>query len=328
MSNIVAQAGVVSIIPEFMIEQAIAHLSVGGDVIRKLNDGTEGQKFAVFSRPQDLLEDYGGLFLRREVLLQPFIEGEEYSVVAAVGPWGTQVYEPVFKQSSSTSGVHPCKRVRAVPRAPGEEAIATRLVAIVEELCGRFPQANGLLEFEFIRNREELFFLELNPRLAATTRIVAMASTRNPFCEVAGLRRRLGHEAVRVPTRKYAVELVTYQFRPESPWPMSLAKERPQGLIKSTRYLPRHMQQKKRRQRLKQFESLFRCFWIKILIIQAMTIRLCSSCTPQKGLKSRPAPLWQATHGWKRPTSILRRPFAPCARTTFRSTRGRFIPLS
>jgi|694.fasta_scaffold21871_4 inosine-uridine nucleoside N-ribohydrolase len=207
MSNIVAQAGVVSIIPEFMIEQAIAHLSVGGDVIRKLNDGTEGQKFAVFSRPQDLLEDYGGLFLRREVLLQPFIEGEEYSVVAAVGPWGTQVYEPVFKQSSSTSGVHPCKRVRAVPRAPGEEAIATRLVAIVEELCGRFPQANGLLEFEFIRNREELFFLELNPRLAATTRMVAMASTRNPFCEVAGLRRRLGHEAVRVPTRKYAVEI-------------------------------------------------------------------------------------------------------------------------
>jgi inosine-uridine nucleoside N-ribohydrolase len=207
MSNAVATAGIVSTIPELLFEQAVDHLSAGGDVVRKLTDGTEGQKFAVFSRLQDLLEDCGGEFQRPEVLLQPFIEGEEYSVVAVAGPEGIQVYEPVFKQSNSTSGVHPCKRIRSVPRYPAEEEIATRLVTIVEKLCGLFPQANGLLEFEFIRRGDELFFLELNPRFAATTRMIAMASARNPFCEVAGLRQRPRHMAERVQTCKYAIEI-------------------------------------------------------------------------------------------------------------------------
>lgn len=214
MSKAAARAGNVSIIPELAFEEAIAHLSAGGTVIRKLNDGTEGNNFAVFSHPQDLLNACGSDFPQNEFMLQPFIEGEEYSVVAVAGPWGTQVYEPVFKGANSTLGIHPCKRMRSVPRYPAEEAVTMRLMTIVAELCSLFPHAHGLLEFEFIRNGNEFFFLELNPRLAATTRMVSMASVRNPFCKVAGVGQYQRGEAELVRVCKYAAEIPCRELSP------------------------------------------------------------------------------------------------------------------
>ena len=176
-------------VPENLsIDAALGLLETGPrPVIAKPSDQTEGRMCRIFSDPQEFLRFRQDTGLQDAGwMIQRFIAGTEYSVNAIATPGAIQVFEPVWKSENSVSQwTHPANRLRRTPHGETPRALVARMVELTTRYLAQIP-ANGLVELEYIVDADgDIWFIELNPRLAATTRMVSLASQKSVFCELA-----------------------------------------------------------------------------------------------------------------------------------------------
>jgi len=171
-------------IPEVTPPVARRLLEAGGlrAVVAKPSDGTAGKDLHVFTDP-GALSTTGTRLYEGGHVLQPFIDGEEYSVMTVWHEGRCNVYPPVSKGPTRPSGVHPSLRQRTCPAPLLDEAAWRELARGCVAYLRPFEPC-GPVEFEFIRARDETFLLEVNPRVAATLRITAAASRTNPLADL------------------------------------------------------------------------------------------------------------------------------------------------
>jgi hypothetical protein len=170
-------------IPELDVKEAQERLADGEipAVVVKASDTTEGRGLRV-CRTVDHLRatDVGP----PEYLLQYFVDGLEYSINLVCHGGDCLAFEPVCKGPTSSEGIHPCRRLRFCPCPRLLPATRQRLVTVATEFA-RAIGVDGLVEIELILAGNEIFFLEVNPRLSATMRMTSLACNRSIFTEVA-----------------------------------------------------------------------------------------------------------------------------------------------
>lgn len=166
-------------IPELTPRLAVDYLGVraGNAVVRKQRRGTEGQGLRVLREVGDLER------AEEDWLLQPFVDGCEFSVNLIRRGERVLAFEPVFKGSTSLDGVHPCRRERLCPWPDLGPAERRRMIALAVRYAAAIG-ADGLVEVEFVLRGEDVIFLEVNPRLSATMRLASLACERSIFVEL------------------------------------------------------------------------------------------------------------------------------------------------
>jgi carbamoylphosphate synthase large subunit len=141
-------------------------------------------------------------------VLQPFLAGGEFSVITVWHAGRCNVYPPVSKGVTSMEGVHPSRRARMCPAPLQDEPAWRALVQACVDYLRPFRPC-GPVEFEFIRSEGAFFLLEVNPRLAATARLAAVASRHEPLRDL--IRALLGLDVLGrvVASRGCATEFLT-----------------------------------------------------------------------------------------------------------------------
>lgn len=164
-------------IPELSPAEAQRALAEGRArmVVAKPVDGTEGQDMFFFRRAEDLTTTGVRLF-EGGYVLQPFIDGEEYSVNMMWNGGRCSVYPPVAKGRAGEA--HPIFRTRRCP-APLADTLLNRCVEYMRPFA-----PSGPVEVELICAGDEAFLLDVNPRLSATLRLSAVAAESNPFTDL------------------------------------------------------------------------------------------------------------------------------------------------
>jgi len=185
MAEIAREVPGASVIKELTFAEACGRLTGASPrpVVVKNPGLTEGHGFTIVTDPTALRSS-----LERsangnaDLLVQPFVEGDEFSVNVAVVRGRSWVFPPVWKGRNSTlEWLHPSRRTRLCPAPQDRQLAAKRLAALATTYC-RLCGASGLAELEFIVDDEgQIWFLEINPRLAATVRMNSMASKPDIF---------------------------------------------------------------------------------------------------------------------------------------------------
>lgn len=178
MADVASRVDGLRPIPQLTLTEAIEYLtqSATNRVIVKPGDSTEGRQLRLVETPDDLWRLSVSIELD-EFLLQPALEGHEYSVNMIADGRFCHTYLPVSKGSNKPFGVHPARRTRTFPaRIPWSQSIR-----LMNAACGYAlaTEAKGLLEVEFLESDGDLYLMELNPRLSATLRMAIVSSQEN-----------------------------------------------------------------------------------------------------------------------------------------------------
>jgi predicted ATP-grasp superfamily ATP-dependent carboligase len=183
MAQIAAAIPGCSPIPELYSEEAQQRLADGAvsAVVVKASDTTEGRGLRVCRTVDDFRAANVG---PPEYLFQHFVEGLEYSINLVCHGLDCLAFEPICKGPTSCAGIHPCRRLRFCPCPGLDPATRERLVSVATAFA-RAVGVEGLVEIELILAGEEIYFLEMNPRLSATMRMASLACNRSIFAEVA-----------------------------------------------------------------------------------------------------------------------------------------------
>jgi len=194
-------------IPEFSFQEGLDYLSESKDrlIVAKLAGGTEGKGMKLFKSADELREGYSKLFPSYAYVLQPFVFGDEYSVTILCDGERYQVYEPVYKGPTSTDGVHPCDRERLVPGSYRDRTLRSKMIELAISYT-RELRPRGLVEIELIVSEGRVYFLEINPSITTTMRMVAGISLKNLFTELPKIGLGMKLENGLVPTWGYAAE--------------------------------------------------------------------------------------------------------------------------
>lgn len=188
MSKLAAGIAGVRTIPSLTWSGALEVLRAPTEqVIVKPRSLTEGLECEIFATSLDLESSrFKASIDAGECLAQRFIEGMEFSVNAILSDQFTQVYEPISKSHNSKNDwQHPANRLRKTPDPEIPRDTVGRLIEITQSYLNRIP-GRGLVELEFIVDLDGIiWFVELNPRLAATTRMSSLVSRRNLFSDLA-----------------------------------------------------------------------------------------------------------------------------------------------
>ncbi|MEL7397949.1 MAG: ATP-grasp domain-containing protein [Pseudomonadota bacterium] len=182
MARIGAEVHGLTPIPNLYFETAEDAL-LNGDgrlFLSKRNDGTEGKGMHYFDAPDQLHSalPYGS---NDEILIQEFLEGEELSVNVVCTGSEVALYPIVSKGNTRFDGVHPSLRMRTCP-AKLPKAIEDKVLRCSAEYMARIEH-QGIAELEFILSGDRLYFLEINPRLAATMRLSTVVTGRSLFAD-------------------------------------------------------------------------------------------------------------------------------------------------
>jgi hypothetical protein len=171
-------------LPELSGDEAREYLSSNSNaaVVSKSVNSTEGRTMEV-ARSTEMLDAIpcDGL-VGPDRLLQPFLDGLEYSVNLVCGPGRCITFEPVCKGRTSPDGLHPCRRLRYCPCLFTDTSLRKRLLK-VSRCYARGVGAMGLVEIELIVSNNRIFLLEINPRLSATMRMASIACGRSIFAD-------------------------------------------------------------------------------------------------------------------------------------------------
>jgi len=170
--------------------------------------GTEGLGFQVIRSQAEVDKLLPSLAFSSHYLLQPFISGSEYSVNLITDGQRSLLFEPVYKSENSIENwVHPCRRPRYCPSLTTDSSIRKRLLSCSRDYSKEI-EAFGLLEIEFIVDDSgEIWFLEVNPRLSATMRMVSVASKRSIFTELTSLLSPTLLDDMVLPTHGFSAEV-------------------------------------------------------------------------------------------------------------------------
>ena len=118
--------------------------------------------------------------LTEDELCEVYVDGTEYSVVVYRDEHGVAVFPPVWKGDTSQRLTPPWRRLRLCPHhalaADAEGRLRSVSLAVAEA-----ADAAGHIEIEYLVTPDGgVLVLEINPRIAGTMRLVAMA-TAVPF---------------------------------------------------------------------------------------------------------------------------------------------------
>lgn len=165
-------------IPHLTLAEALDHLASPGAswIVAKPVGSTEGRELRVVGSP-DELRRLSPTIGRDDFVLQPALEGHEYSVNLIVDDRFCHVYAPVSKGSNLPFGVHPAKRPRTFP-ARTTRSTSARLMAAAAGYALAVG-ARGLVEVELLESDGDLYLVEFNPRLSATLRMSILGSAEN-----------------------------------------------------------------------------------------------------------------------------------------------------
>lgn len=134
---------------------------------------TSGKGNISFTAMQDQLTDH--------YYAEVFVDGDEYSVVAVSTPSGVVTFPPVWKGRTQRDLYPSYKKLRVCPFPgldPQLEAQMRGLTVTLAEAMG----LSGLLEAEFVVTvTGEVLMLEINPRVAGTVLLSAMATETKIF---------------------------------------------------------------------------------------------------------------------------------------------------
>jgi ATP-grasp domain len=147
--------------------------SAGGPFVIKRRHGTECRDVRLALRPTPELSD--------DEFEEPFISGVEYSVVVYRAPGRCVTLPVVWKGPTNIDLVPPFRRLRMCP-APsltqGEDLYLRRLSAAVVESIDSVGFAEVELIVDSVGTTQ---VIEINPRVAGTLRISAVAANVNAF---------------------------------------------------------------------------------------------------------------------------------------------------
>lgn len=206
MMQIIRQVPTIRTIAELGLLEAQERLNSNQAVVVKQVSLTEGQGLQIFSTRSDVADFLTFCGSREDVLIQPFICGVELSVNVLRYGTACSVYYPVEKGLTELNGTHPCRRYRRIP-SPAVSASVIEKVQSAALAAAEIMQSAGLCEFEFIVDDEEqVYLLEINPRLAGTMRLASVASARNIFAELGSAALGEPYGELFVPVTGYAAE--------------------------------------------------------------------------------------------------------------------------
>lgn len=193
-------------IPELTPSEAASVLADGTvrAVVAKRREGTAGDGLAILGSTPDAGERAGRL-VEEGHLLQPFIEGQEYSLNMVWRKGRCNAYPIVGKGATDPLGEHPSSRARTCPASGLEPRDVSGLVtAAVDYLRPLGP--SGPVEMEFIRAGDTVYLLEINPRISATLRMSAVVGGSNPFTDLFAAACDLDPLGRTVPSTRHACE--------------------------------------------------------------------------------------------------------------------------
>jgi uncharacterized protein YjeT (DUF2065 family) len=114
---------------------------------------------------------------------EAFTQGVEYSLIMLVGEQGPFFLPPVWKGATRADLLPPYKRLRLCGVGVVDVGIVRQLVNAARRLSARCFRHPCIAEIEFVRNADGRFdILEVNPRIAGTTRMAALAA-QVPFLD-------------------------------------------------------------------------------------------------------------------------------------------------
>jgi phosphoribosylaminoimidazole carboxylase (NCAIR synthetase) len=122
------------------------------------------------------LERRASCRLGADELCEPYHDGIEYSVLVYRDPHGEAVFPPVWKGATSPELVPPWRRLRLCPPPDPAPALERRLRDLARDVAIA-SDCQGFVEVEYLATGSgEVLVLEINPRIAGTMRIAALAS--------------------------------------------------------------------------------------------------------------------------------------------------------
>jgi hypothetical protein len=123
-----------------------------------------------------LLESRGEFWLAPDEFCEDYLDGVEYSVVLYRDERGCAVFPPIWKGPTSPALVPPWRRLRLCP-FPGLPADVERELRRTGRRIAEAADCAGLMEVELLLTAAgAMHVLEINPRVAGTLRISAMAT--------------------------------------------------------------------------------------------------------------------------------------------------------
>lgn len=219
MNRYAAQIVELESIEELALKDVEAQLdSCHGSYVAKKVDLTEGQAFSLLKSRRDVDDFRQAIDSDRDhYIFQKFVRGVEFSVNAVAVGDKVCVFHPISKSlNSSDAWQHPCRRTRKCPDDEVSQSINDRLVSITRDYVA-LTGAQALIEIEFILDdQDDIWFLEINPRLSATTRMVSMVSDVDVFEALLHLARGPNDTCVQV--------VETTAFSEEFPLPVGVDK--------------------------------------------------------------------------------------------------------
>lgn len=227
MAQLIEGVAGIQAIPEWSYAHAISTLDSDPTAIAivKKVSGTEGSGYRVIQTSADLEELASTDGCKSDCVIQPFLLGREYSVnVAGIAdPSGSRlsVFEPVDKGNTGIDSPHPSRRTRECPSGHVTQEVA-RVLRDASLQMSELLQLKGVAEFEFIVVGQDVFLLEVNPRVSATMRMASLACDCSLFTE-------LGRAALSLLDGKTAKSAVRHSH--EFPLPEAAKKLRNQGQI-------------------------------------------------------------------------------------------------
>jgi hypothetical protein len=124
---------------------------------------------------------------------EEFVRGDEYSLVLLVSEKGMYFLPPVWKGATNVGLVPPYKRLRMCGMGVVEAQTHVAMIVEALKLAGRCFALPCIAEIEFVLDEDRgLKVLEVNPRIAGTTRMSSLAAGR-PFLDLCI---GLGHQSV------------------------------------------------------------------------------------------------------------------------------------
>lgn len=208
-------------IPEFSISDAEKYLAnPNAAVIVKPPRGTEGVGFFVIETVEKLAASKKSP--ETSMLIQPYIQGLEYSLNMYRVNGSIRHYPLVEKGATSRLGVHPSKRRRFCPPRVINEADQTAMQNAATAMAEAM-ELEGLCEFEFIVSVDgSIYLVEINPRVAATMRMSSLAAGSSIFDD---------YITASLFPRSAPSQFKGQRFAAELPVPLEVADRFPKGKL-------------------------------------------------------------------------------------------------
>jgi len=114
------------------------------------------------------------------VILEPFIEGTEYSIDIFSHNNKHIVYPPIYKGEVTTDNFsHPMLKLRVTP-PPNKNELLNKLIEKGIRVS-KAIKSTGWVNIDMIVSNNKIYVLEVNARFSGTTRITYMATEINPY---------------------------------------------------------------------------------------------------------------------------------------------------